>query len=77
MAETIKELNHLTDEELVELHDRTVRNTEFLDDFYLRVLNWRRQERQTKQIRNLTWVITFLTLVVTIATVINVWILAY
>ena len=77
MAETLRELEDLTDEELVERHDRTVRNTEFLDDFYLRVLNWRHQERLTKQIRCLTVFIAVLTFFVTIATVINVGILIY
>ncbi len=77
MAETLKELNKLTDEELEERYDRTARTTEYWGDHYLRILNWRRQERHTVSIKRLTRFITGLTVVVTVATVINVGILVY
>ncbi len=72
MAETLKELNNLTDEELIERHNQAVKNSEFLDDFYLRVLNWRYQERHTTSIKRLTVVITIMTAVVLAATIIGV-----
>ena len=43
-----------------------------MDDYYLRVLNWRVQERQTSQIKCLTVGIAILTVVITIATLVNV-----
>ncbi len=72
MAETLQELKKFSDDELIERHNRAVKNTEFLGDFYLRVLNWRFQERHTKQIQCLTWAIAGMTAIVTIATIINV-----
>ena len=72
MAETYEELQKLTYDELIARHNRAVDNVEFKDDFYLRALNWRIQQDYTKQIRYLTWAIAGLTLVVTIATVVQV-----
>ena len=72
MAETLQELEKFSDDELIERHNRTVKNAEFLDDFYFRVLNWRFQERHAKQIECLTWAISGMTAIVTIATIINV-----
>ena len=72
MAETYQELQKFSEDELIQLHNRQTKGTEFLDDYYLRVLNWRLQERQTNQIKWMTVFITALTVVVTVATVVNV-----
>ena len=61
MAESYVELKELSDEELIERHNCQTKNTEFIDDYYLRLLNWRIQERQTKQIKWMSVIITFAT----------------
>ena len=63
MAETYQELQKLSADELIECHNCQTKGTDFLDDYYLRVLNWRIQERQTKWITGMTGVILFATLV--------------
>ena len=61
MAEPYVELNELSDEELIERHNYQTKNTEFIDDYYLRLLNWRIRARQTKQIKWMSVIITFAT----------------
>ena len=39
MAETYQELQKFSENELIQLHNRQTKGTEFLDDYYLRVLN--------------------------------------
>ena len=61
MAETYQELKKLSDEELIESYDRLAKGIDFLDDFHLKELFRRYQERQTKWIMRMTIAITFLT----------------
>ena len=72
MAETYQELQKLNDEELIKEYDDRAKQTDFQPDFYLDELNRRRQDRLTKQIKNMTAFIAVLTGVVTLATLVNV-----
>ena len=72
MAETYQELQKLSDEELIKECDDRAKQTDFQPDFYLDELNRRRQDRLTKQIKNMTAFIAVLTGVVTLATLVNV-----
>ncbi len=77
MSESYQQLQKLSDDAIIEIFDRGAKTTEFFPDYYLGILNRRQQDRQTKQIVRLTWVITILTAIVTFATIVNVGVFIY
>ena len=56
-----RELQNKTDDELIELYDKSAERTQSVPSHYLDVLNRRHQERLTKQIRWMTCAITVAT----------------
>ncbi len=72
MAETIAELRVLSDEELIERHDRHASSVQVATAHYLNELHRRDQRRVSETIIKLTRWITAMTAVITVATIINV-----
>ncbi len=70
-APSIANLRAMSDEELIALHDADAKYTLVGVAYYLDELTRRQQERQTREMVRLTWAIAALTLVVTIATLVN------
>ena len=69
----LKELQDMSEEELIEIHDRLMNGRVINDTEYIvRELNRRYQKRQTDRMLCFTIVITACTVLVTIATVFNV-----
>lgn len=77
MSETLKELRSLSDEELVTRHDGLARGTQVGVQHYLSELARRDHDRQTKAILRYTVWITIMTVIITIATVLNVFLFLY
>jgi hypothetical protein len=71
MAKTISELRELSDEQLVEEHDRTATNTVVGISYYLDEIERRRIDRQQQQMLRLTWVVTVLTVVNVVAVIVS------
>ena len=72
MAESRTELRELTDDELIEKYDQTARNTQVGLRHWADELNRRSQKRQTDSMLRLTRSINRMTVVITVATVMNV-----
>ncbi len=72
MSETMAELRQLDDDELIERHDRSAKNTVVGLQHYLDELRYRQQSRIVESTKTLTKYIFWLTLVVTVATIFNV-----
>ena len=72
MAETYEELRKLSDDELIKRYDDRSRNVDLRFTYFLDELHRRRQERHTNQLKMMTWAITGMTVVITIATIVNV-----
>ena len=72
MSETYREFLKMSDDELIERHDRRASNTTVGTGHYLDELFRRRQERNTEQIKRMTVVMAVLTGVITIATLVYV-----
>ena len=72
MSETYREFLEMSDDELIERHDRRASNTMVGTGHYLDELTRRRQERNTEQIMRMTVVMAVLTGVITIATLVYV-----
>ncbi|MEA2573358.1 MAG: hypothetical protein QOH93_656 [Chloroflexia bacterium] len=72
MSETLKDLRALPDEELIRRHDEHAQSTVVGTAHYLRELERRDQDRQTQAMVNLTRWITLMTLIILIATIVNV-----
>ena len=72
MSETVEQLRALPDDELVRKHDHQAKSTIVDTRHYLDELNRRYQNRQTDSMLQFTKWITFMTVVVTIATLVNV-----
>lgn len=72
MAETISELRALSDEDLIERHDRHAPNIQVATGHYLQELYRRDQIRLEKVMLTYTRLITAMTAVITVATIINV-----
>lgn len=77
MSETLKELRSLSDEELVVRHDELARQTQVGVQHYLSELARRDQDRQTKAILRYTIWIAIMTIIMTIATLLNVFVFLY
>ncbi|MEK6590052.1 MAG: hypothetical protein AABZ11_05175 [Nitrospinota bacterium] len=78
MTLTVRELRKLTEEELIIRHDNETRATQVIEGgplwqiYYLDELKRRDQNRQTQAMLNYTKWITIMTVIMTIATIINV-----
>ena len=72
MAESLAELRALSDDEVVERYDKQARTTVVGLNFWMEELNRRYQQRQTDSMLRLTKWITLMTVIVTIATLVNV-----
>lgn len=75
MAQKLAELRAMSDAELAELYDRTAHGTVIGLNFISSEIARREDARRTRTMLRLTWVIAFMTFVVTVATIVNVWIL--
>lgn len=71
MSEPLKELRQLSDEELIKRHDKEASRTEVGINHYLTELARRDQDRATLAMLEYTRQIKRMTLVMTIATVVN------
>lgn len=76
MSETVAKLRQLSDDELVRLHDAHAKNTVVGTAHYLGELERRHQQRATDAMLGYTRQITRLTVVITIATVVNLILIA-
>ena len=65
MAKKLKELRQMSEDEVMEAHDVEAKSTIVGVDYWLNELQRREQLRDTKTMRNLTWSIFSLTLVIT------------
>jgi hypothetical protein len=72
MAETLAGLRSLSDEDIIARHDRAAEHTSVGVVYYLAELGRRDQNRQTEAMLAYTRSIKTLTLIVTIATIVNV-----
>lgn len=70
---TYAELRGLTMDQLVELYDQNTEHVIIGLDYLRQELALREQEAQTGTIVRLTWAIAAMTLVVTVATIANLW----
>jgi hypothetical protein len=70
-AKSIAELRSLSDEELVEQHDKLAATTSVGISYYLDEIERRRIERQQQQMLRLTWVVTVLTVVNVVAVIVS------
>jgi hypothetical protein len=71
MSRSIEELRGSSDEELIRAHDRLAKSTSIGVNYYLDELARRENARQQATMIRLTWAIAAMTLVVTIATIVN------
>lgn len=72
IAPTLAELRAMPDEELIRHYDRTATSTGLSLNFLAAEITRREQSRQTRTIVRLTWAIAAMTLMVTVATIVNV-----
>jgi hypothetical protein len=72
-APTIEKLRLMTDEQLIKEHDKGVTGVQLGVSYYLDELSRRNNSRQTETMLRYTKWITFMTVVMTIATSINIW----
>ena len=71
-AESIVELMGLSDEEVIRRHDELARATVVGTSHYLEELRHRRAARVSEEIQRFTKWIAFMTVAITVATVVNV-----
>ena len=71
MTFSLKELRSLPDEELIKIHDHLAQSTVAGVNYYLQELARRDQNVQTEAMLKLTRWITWMTGIVTLATIIN------
>lgn len=77
MSYTIQDLYKLSDKQLIEEHDRLAANTVMGINYFIEELRNREQAKANKAMGKLTKQILFLTVVVTIATLINLYLFAF
>ncbi len=73
-AKSLNELKSLSDEDLIRLHDDAANNTIVGINYFLEELRSREAAKINSQVAKLTFWIFWLTLIVTIATLINLYI---
>jgi hypothetical protein len=71
-APTIAQLMRMTENEIIQMHDQLAARTEVDVRYCLDELARRENAQQVKSMRRLTIGITLLTIIVTVATIINV-----
>ena len=76
MSETVAKLREISDDELVRLHDAHAKNTVVGTAHYLAELGRRDQQRATDAMLRYTRQMTRMTVVITIATIINLILIA-
>jgi len=76
MAEDLKTLRDLPDDILIRKHDEIAKVTVVGTNHYLAEIARRDQDKQTKAMLKYTWWITVMTVIMTIATIVNI-IIAY
>lgn len=69
---TLKQLKDMSDDDLIEFYDAKAQNTEVGISFYLDELRNRETARLNKKIVVMTRWITVLTIIITLATIVNV-----
>lgn len=69
MAESLKELRSLSNDELIKNHDELAKQTVVGTRHYLNELYRRDTDRATRTIVRLTWSIAGMTVIVTLATI--------
>ena len=74
MSHTWEELKNLSEDELIAEHNDLAGHAQVGVNYYLEELRYRHHARVASQIRNLTWVVLGLTGIVTLATVVNVYV---
>ncbi len=72
MAKNLKELKSMTDEDLIAAYDQEAMRTNVGISFYLEELRYRETSRINRKVVRLTKWVTVLTVVITIATILNV-----
>jgi len=72
MSELLKDLRSLSDEEIIERHDRLAERAEANVKYYLREIERRDQDRQTEAMLNFTKWITIMTVAIMIFTIVNI-----
>jgi hypothetical protein len=73
---SLKELRAMSDDQLIEAHDRLARNTVVGTQHFLDEIARREQSRQTEAMLSYTRWITWMTGIVTLATIVNL-VIAY
>jgi CII-binding regulator of phage lambda lysogenization HflD len=71
MTPTLKQLQEMSDDDIIETYNSTSKNTAVGLQFFLDELNRRSQNRQSNEMLRMTRQVTFMTVITTIATVIN------
>ena len=72
MAETLKELMDLPIDEVIAKHDDVAGRTNPATSYYLGVISWLHQSQQTDSMLGYTKWMTAMTVVILIATIVNV-----
>ena len=72
MAASLAELRAMSDDEIVRQYDKQASNTGVGLNYWTEELNRRSQQRQTDSMLGLTKWITLVTVIITIATLVNV-----
>ena len=72
MAKSVAELRALTDDEVIERHDRQAQKTHIGLSYWEDELNRRYQQRHTEAMHRYTQWVALMTLIVTVATLVNV-----
>jgi hypothetical protein len=73
-APTIEKLRQMSDEDLIKTHDSMVGNVQLGISYYVEELARRSATRQNDVLLKYTKWITIMTVVVTIATIVNLWV---
>lgn len=71
MSEILKELRSLSDEKIIEAHDKLAQHTQVGVNHYLSEIARREQHSQTEVMLRYTKWVVIMTFVITIATIIN------
>lgn len=74
MSYSLKQLRSIPDEKLVVEHDRVAPPFQTNPEYYVRELSRRDQDKQTKTMMRYTYWITIMTAVMTVATIINLFV---
>ncbi len=73
MAKTLSELKKLSDDEIIELHDTASTHTQVGINYFLEELRGRENAKIAIKVANLTFWIFLLTIIVTLTTLVNLY----